>query len=115
MNNVRQHYPLLSMLASATPQQRIAILKTASSRQINSICEVCKNVLAGNVPVNIKKLKKYKKCIRALATKSTSLNHRKKILINQNGGFLPLILPLILPGVISLIGGIIGKAIGKKI
>lgn len=111
MKNVKQHYPLLSVLATTTPQQRIAILKTASSRQINSICEICKNVLAGNVPVNIKKLKKYKRNIRALAAKSTSLNHRRKILINQKGGFLP----LILPGVISLIGGIIGKAIGKKI
>lgn len=111
MSSLQNHLPLLSLLASCSPQQRVALLKTSSSQQIKSICEVCKNVLAGNVPVNINKTKKYKSHIRLLASKSVPIIRKRNTLLKQKGGFLP----LILPAAVSMFGSLIGKAIGKRL
>ena len=106
-NSIKKHLPLLSLLASSSPQQRIALLKTASSPQIHSICEVCKNVLAGNIPVNVNKVKKFKSQIRLLSSKSVPIARKRSILVKQKGGFLP----LILPAAVSLLGNLLSKGI----
>ncbi|GFV05021.1 uncharacterized protein TNCV_1233341 [Trichonephila clavipes] len=49
MNRIRQHVHLLHVLSAASPQQRNAILKSATNEQIKTLCEICQNVLAGNV------------------------------------------------------------------
>ncbi|GFT64537.1 uncharacterized protein TNCV_649361 [Trichonephila clavipes] len=67
---------------------------------------VCQHEVAGNIPVDIKKLRKYKSCIRKIACRKTALKTKKSTLVKQSGG-----LPLILPAVISGIAGLIGKAI----
>lgn len=87
------------------------MLRTANKSQIHCLCEICLNVLEGNVPVQVKKLHKYRNAIRKIANRSTSMNQKKKILVNQAGGFLPLILPAVLSG----LAGMVGKAIGKRI
>lgn len=109
--NLKQHFYFLQSLARSRPKQKKTILKVANNGQIKSICEVCLNVLKGNLPVNIKKLKKYKNIIRKLANKSISYGNKKRMLMNQTGGFLPLIAPAIL----SALGGIVGRVISKKL
>lgn len=99
------------MLSKSTPTQRKAIIKSASPDQIHSICEICHNILAGNVGVNVAKVKKYKTAIRQIANKKIPIQKKKKILTNQMGGFLP----LVIPAVLSALGGIVGKVIGKHI
>lgn len=111
MKNIKKNYHLLSVLARATPAQRKAILKQATPNEIKVICEICHNTLQGNIPVNISKLKKYKSSIRKLTNKKIPIKKKKKILINQTGGFLPLILGPLL----SLVAGTIGRAIGNVI
>ncbi|GFR02865.1 uncharacterized protein TNCT_728081 [Trichonephila clavata] len=113
MNRIRQHVHLLHVLSAANPQQRNAILKSATNEQIKTLCEICQNVLAGNVPkANVKRLCRYKRTIRQLADKSISLARKRKLLTtNQTGGFLP----LVLPAVLSFVGGLLGKSIGKRI
>ena len=111
MKNIKKNYHFLHLLSSASPQQKKAIIKSATKNQIHCVCEICKNVLAGNVPVDIKRLCKYKTIIRQMSNKKVSLKNKRKLLANQTGGFLP----LILPAVLSVVGGIIGKAIGKRI
>ena len=99
------------MLARSHPLQKRALLRTANNSQIESLCEICLNILHGNVPVNVQKLKKYKNFLRMLARKTTSLKRKKQMLVNQSGGFLPLIAPVI----VSALGGILGRVIGKKL
>lgn len=111
MKNIKRNYNFLRLLASATSPQKKAIIRTASKNQIYSLCEICKNILAGNVPVNIKRLCKYKTAIRQMSNKKVSINKKRKLLANQSGGFLP----LVLAPVLSALGGIIGKAIGNRI
>ncbi|GFY36904.1 uncharacterized protein TNCV_2568661 [Trichonephila clavipes] len=107
MNRIRQHVHLLHVLSAASPQQRNALLKSAT----NEHC--AKYVLAGNVPkANVKRLCRYKRTIRQLADRSISLGRKRKLLTtNQTGGFLP----LVLPAVLSFVGGLLGKTIGKRI
>lgn len=111
MNRVRRHVHLLHLLSSASPQQRKAILRTANKEQIKSICEICQNLLSGNIPVSIKKLRTHRKIIRQLADKKIPFSKKRKLFLNQTGGFLP----FVIPAVLSLLSGIAGKAIGNRI
>ncbi|GFX69195.1 uncharacterized protein TNCV_3563711 [Trichonephila clavipes] len=114
MNRVSRHVHLLHVLADASPAQRKAILKSATDDRIQTLCEICDNLLSGNIPTKkIKKLCGYKRVIRLLANRSVPISRKRKLFTTnrQVGGFLP----LILPGVLSLLGGIAGKAICKRI
>lgn len=108
---VKKHFNFLRALSAASPKQKKLLLKNASASEISAICEVCLNLLAGNFPVNIQKLRKYKTAIRKVACRSTSVKNKKRILVNQSGGFLP----MILPAVISALAGLAGRAIGSRI
>lgn len=109
--NLKKHYYFLHALANAHPQQRKALLRTAKNSQIESICEICLNILGGNIPVNLRKMKKYKNILRNLAKKSSNIQQKRKTLVNQSGGFLP----LLAPAIISTLGGILGRVIGKRL
>ncbi|GFT56801.1 uncharacterized protein TNCV_1268881 [Trichonephila clavipes] len=114
MNRLNRHVHLLHVLAGASPAQRKAILKNASNDQIKTLCEICQNLLSGNIATNnIKKLCSYKRVIRLLADRSVPISRKRKLFTTnrQVGGFLP----LVLPAVLSLIGGLVGKSIGKRI
>lgn len=111
MKNLKKNYHFLQMLAKATPDQKRALLRTASNSQVLSLCEICLNTLVGNIPVDIKRLKKYKNIIRKLSKRSTSVRNKKALLLNQKGGFLPALAPVIL----SALAGIVGRVIGNKI
>lgn len=107
MKRVKRHVHLLHVLANANPQQRKAILKTANEDQMKSLCEICANLLSGNIPIsNGKKLHSYKRVIRQLADKKISIAKKRKIFNNQTGsGFLP----LIIPAVLKLVSGLLGE------
>ncbi|GFV94484.1 integrase catalytic domain-containing protein [Trichonephila clavipes] len=112
--DVHPRSPEVQRLPAASPAQRKAILKSATDDQIKTLCEICDNLLSGNIPTKkIKKLCSYKRVIRLLANRSVPISRKRKLFTTnrQVGGFLP----LILPGVLSLLGGIAGKAIGKRI
>lgn len=111
MKRLKKNYNFLSLLSKSSPKQRKSLLRNANKSQILSLSEICLNILAGNIPVNIKKLRKYKRCIRKIACRKTSFKRKKNFLVKQRGGFLPLILPAVLSG----IAGLVGKAIGKRL
>ncbi|GFX47326.1 uncharacterized protein TNCV_4992321 [Trichonephila clavipes] len=112
MNRIKRHVHLLHVLSSANPQQRNAILKSATNEQIKTLCEICQNVLEGNVSkAKFRQLCRYKKVIRQLADRNIPIARKRKLLTNQTGGFLP----LVLPAALSLVGGLVGKAISKRI
>lgn len=107
MNNIKRNVDFLSILKSSSPSQRKAILKTMSPDQLKCLCEICHNVLRGVLPVNVNKLRRYKKAMRDLASRSLSNKVKKSILIKQSGGFLP----FLIPAVLSTVGGIVRKLI----
>ena len=84
-----------------------ALLLSGGQPLQRAIREVAFNLLQGNVrlkPHQASRLKRFKTCVRNLAKKKTSL--KKRLLIEQKGGFLSALLgPLmsILPGIIGAI------------
>jgi len=90
---------------------RKKLVKTAQKPVIDCVSECCHNVLKGNVHLTKAqktKLHPTRQHLRQLASKSVSIQKKKRIL-NQKGGILPLLaaplLPLLGKAVIGGIGG----------
>ena len=104
---MKKHYPFLRLLASSHPAQKRALIKSANNAQIDSICEICLNILNGNVSVDKKKLEK--DLLRMLFRKTCSSQKTKQYLLNQSGGFLPAPASALISALSSIFGSIISK------
>jgi hypothetical protein len=105
-SKVKKYMPLLQLLSKASPYMRKNILSTADDDFIKIIIECCYNTLIGNIKLpksGIEKLKTYKNIIRKVSKASKNIKNKKKILVQDGGAFLPLILPSIIAGLISMI------------
>lgn len=98
-DRLKRHIHELYTLHSCKPCQRNNYLKNASPDLVHCLCEVCHNILKGNIPISknqLNKLKKHRNLMRKLVDiqgekKNKNLKEKRK-LISQTGGFLPLIL-----------------------
>src|SRR5215813_13203524 len=111
---VEAQLPFLTILSSTKSKKlKRQLVDSATSAQLNSLCEVCFNLLQGRLEVSdkkLQKLKKYKNHIRKLAaSKKQTLKSKRQIL--QTGGFLPLLASLI-PSVIGLVSTLIKRKSG---
>lgn len=91
--------PTLKTLAKTkSSKKRKELLSKAKNCLFYAISEIARNLIKGNIPLSCsrkRKLQKFKKDIREMAKKTTTLKRRKAI-INQRGGFLPgLLIPAI--------------------
>lgn len=102
---IKERY-LLCVLKNANAKLRKAILQNCDDCVIQTLSEIVHNVISGNIPIDEKTLnglKKYKSKLRSIHSniRKKKLNKdRRKIFVNQVGGFAP-ILPLLLKGVLS--------------
>lgn len=96
---VIKNLPALKTLALAPPKLRRLILESGNLQLIKAIVECIENVLKGNIPIeegSFKKLKKHKSALRAVSNSPNKLSHKKKVIIQKGGAFLPaLLLPVI--------------------
>lgn len=103
---LRDNADFLRVLAKSNPKLRRAILKCCNAELIKAICEVTLNVLRGVVPISEqqkKKLKRYKRVLRALIDKKASITKKRKFLNQTGGSFLPFLIPPVLSVLASLI------------
>ena len=101
MKNLEKKIHHLHVLANSSPQLRKAIIKYGDRDLIMAICECILNFLNGNINADadlVKKAGKHKKILRKIL-EPISIKKKKDLLI-QSGGFLPMLIPTIL-GVIS--------------
>jgi hypothetical protein len=105
---VKTHKALLKVLESAKPNLRRAILQKSDRALIYAICEICENLLIGNIPLSEdqrKKLKNYRSKLRRLAQRGEGWQKKKEVLLQRGGAaFLPLLLSVvssILPSLLS--------------
>jgi hypothetical protein len=106
-SRLKAHLETLKKLRRCGKKQQKTILTEGGKPLQLCLQECALNVLKGNVPLTkgqFKKLKSHKNSLRQLSKKRTS--HKKRLLIEQKGGFLPLLLA---PIVGSLLGGILKK------
>lgn len=103
------YHPMLLALVSAKPKVRTFILKSLDGATIRILAQLAANILHGNIPLSPqqkRRLSKFKRLLAILRNKYTSLEHKRRALI-QNGGFLPFLIPI----VSSIAGALISKAI----
>ena len=105
-----ENYPCLQALAKArTIKQRQKILANSPGCIYAIIIDIAKQILNGTIPVKKKsQLKRYKNAIRKLTEKIPV--HKKKKIINQKGGFLPL---LIKPA-LTILASLVANKLMKK-
>lgn len=109
-SRLKKNYPLLLSLKNSSAEQRKFILKKASPDLIQTIADICYNIVRGNIdlPENKQKaLRKHKRAIRRLADKKIKIITKRREIL-QKGGFLPALLPA-LSIAASIIGGILAK------
>jgi hypothetical protein len=106
---MRKYLPTLRRLHRLGDKARRKLVKQCDRHMVDCFSECCVNILKGNVPLKpsqLKKLRREKHNVRALALKKTSLKRKRKIL--QKGGFIG----AILPPIISVLGGLLGGLFG---
>lgn len=89
----------LHHLNTLSPIERRKLIRKGSRKLINTICECADNVLNHNVPLSLgdrAALTLYKKSLRDVTDHRKPLKVRREI-IEQEGGFLPIILRVALP------------------
>ena len=110
---VVRNQEFLKQLHSSKAVHRTKLIKKASKDNIDAISEVALNTLRGNIPLNPKQkreLKKHRSKIRSLVHSKSSVKKRKHILV-QKGGFLPLLLTPFL----SILGGLAANALSHTV
>lgn len=110
---LKRNLPYIHALSKARKLQRDALINTADKDLILCLCDCCHNFLTGNIPFTedeIKKLLKYQHPVRYLGEKNRDPLQKKKAVIVQNGGFLPLLLTPIL----STLGSLLLESIINK-
>lgn len=96
--SVNTHSAVLQVLQAAKPNLRKAILRESDKAIIFAICEICDNLLAGNIPLTSEqksKLKRYRNDLRRLAKRGEGWKAKKDHLVQTGGSFLPLLLSVV--------------------
>ena len=109
---IRQVLNHLEPLSHVSPKKSINIVPLLSDDTIHKLCESCQNLLKNTYGLNnqklrkiTKKLKPLAKDVRRLASPSTSLLRKRKLLSNQQigGGIFTIIASTIIPALLSAI------------
>lgn len=118
--NIERNSDILRVLANGSPKLRTAIVKNCSDDCIKTLCEICHNILRGNLPLkSTKHLYKHRHvlrridgcCIKKKHLSGYSVNTGKaRKIFTQNGGFLAALIPLIPFIGKAILGGIFGAA-----
>lgn len=104
-SNVCRHAPLLEFLKVAPPKIIKIVLANADPKLIQAICEISLNLCKGNLKCSSKdrkKLKRHRTNLYKLASAKKSQKRftaERRILQQQGGAFLPLILPAALAAI----------------
>lgn len=111
-SKLKNNKEFLQYLCVCSPKTRKAIINLAKKDEILALMECCINILNGNVKLTDaekKRLSRHRAMIRKITAKSP-VSKKKKILC-QRGGFLPLLLAPLLSVLSSVAGAAISRAI----
>ena len=106
-----KHRDYLSLLSSFKNKKKLRdkLIDLGEKQHVDTLTEVIRNILRGNVPLSkrqLSQLRRHRYTLRTLAQKRYSLN-KKKSLLKQHGGFLGAILPMALKALTSFIPALI--------
>jgi hypothetical protein len=106
-SNILSQEHLLKELSKKNSRYRNALLNKADRKLITAVCEVIHNTLEGNIPINsaLKELLSNKRNLLRKLVQKNSIAYKKKLLVQQGGFILPLLLPAALTAIASAIFG----------
>ena len=92
-----EHY--IQLLAKSGPKKRKALLIQATHEELKRLCEICLNILKGNIPLsdnNFRKLKRKSYTIKVLTNSKIPFRVKKRM-VSHKGGFLGTMASLAIP------------------
>jgi hypothetical protein len=98
VKRIQENEKFLRKYLYCNHKYRKDLIQAASPEQIACLCEATLNVVNKNVPITqakIRKLKPFKRVIKKISFEKVPIEKKKKLLVQQ-GGFLPLILSTVL-------------------
>jgi hypothetical protein len=101
----------LRLVAATTPVQRKYLIGTATKDQLLCLIECIYNVFKRNVPLSPQQedhIRKYRTVAYKLIDRRIPLTEKKRLLVQQSGGFLPALLA-------PIVGAILGAGIDRLI
>lgn len=112
MKRINEHADFLSLMhkRGRNAKDRKQLIEMANRGEIDACCEVFLNAVRGNIhltPSLARSMKRHQKQCQKLLNKKIGLAQKKKILINQTGGFLPLLISALAPVAMSLVKGLV--------
>lgn len=103
MASVKKHLPVLQLVQKAKPKLRKSILLNCELDFIKTLDECIFNTLNGNIDLSESeknKLKKYKAVLRKILKTKGGLNKKRKVISQNGGAFLPILLaPIVAAGI----------------
>ena len=111
---IERSIPFFTALIKAPNKNRASILKQFPAYVIDDLVEIIYNIIMGKVNIGRKvtKLYPYKKQLLKLKNARTKVA-RRKVILNQKGGLLPILLPIIGSVASSVIGSAVSAGIQK--
>jgi RecA/RadA recombinase len=108
VDRLKRNAAFIQYLHATSRQRQKQLLKSASAEEYKTLCECCSNILDRNVPltdeqVAVLRQPQTRKIVYTLADKRIPLARKRTVVVNQLGGFIPL-LPILaaIPSLISL-------------
>jgi hypothetical protein len=120
MDHLFNNEPFLALMCTASRQQGSQLLRTASKDQIDTLCEIARNILDRRIPLSqnqVENLRKIRKTIYMLVNARVPWSKKKIHLARQHqqsGGFPPL-LALLAPIVGGALGALTEKFVRSKV
>ena len=105
-DRTRRYLPLQKQINRLGDRAKRQLIKKCDREFRDCVSECAKNVIKGNVPLKpaqLRRLRRERSNVKALASKKTSLKKKTRIL--QNGGFLGALFPPVLGVLGSLLLG----------
>jgi len=105
--SLRKSLPLLKVVSKLTKENRKKILSQLGGEDVvyNALREIAHNTIKGNIKLNNiqkSKLKPYSRTLKELCSTKSCKNKRKKLVV-QSGGFLPILIPAVASIISSLV------------
>lgn len=121
LNNRQSNYLKLIRKHGNTKKARGKIFAMANKADIDACCALYTKALRGNLKMNARQksfLKRHLRTCKMLSDPRIPHEKKRKILMGQTGGFLPMILrtmtPLLLPVVKAAAGGLLSGVFGNR-
>lgn len=108
MNQLEHYKALLLVIKNTDPKTRVAIVRSAPTGFIKALIEIVHNLLKGNIKIQpnlVRRLGSKKRQLRKFATYRTKRDFElaRRQLLQQKGGFLPLLALALTPVIAPLI------------